>query len=103
MSSLGTFDIGDQVKATATFTNLAGVLTTPTTVQFQVEDADGLETSYTQASPEVANPSTGVWTLTFTITTNAPGRWYVRTRGTAVVLAADEDWFDVKRSVFAVP
>ena len=103
MSSLGTFDIGDQVKVTATFVDFAGVLTTPTAVKFQVEQADGTETSYTQAAPEVANPSTGVWTLLITLTANDPGRWYVRTRGTAFLLAADEDWFDVKRSVFTVP
>ena len=103
MSSLGTFDIGDEVQVTATFTNLAGVLTNPTALTFQVEQASGVETSYTQVSPEVANPSTGVWTLTFTITANDPGRWYVRSRGTTGVKAADEDWFDVRRSVFTTP
>jgi len=110
MSSLGTFDIGDEVQVTATFTNLAGVLTNPTALTFQVEnpanpDASvvAAETPYTQVSPEVANPSTGLWTLTFTIAVNAPGRWYVRARGTTGVKAADEDWFDVRRSVFTTP
>jgi hypothetical protein len=103
MSSLGTFDIGDEVKVTATFTDVNGTLTNPTALTFQVEHADATEVAYTQASPEVANPSTGIWTLTFTITVNDPGRWYVRSRATAGVKAADEDWFNVRRSVFATP
>jgi hypothetical protein len=103
MSSLGTFDIGDQVEVTATFTNLAGALTNPSTLAWQVIQPDGTTTAYTQASTEVANPSTGVWTLTFVITANDPGRWHVRARGTAGVKAADEDWFDVRRSAFTSP
>jgi hypothetical protein len=103
MSSLGTFDIGDQVQVTATFTNLAGALANPTTLTWQVLQPGGTSTTYTEVSPEVANTSTGIWTLTFVITANDPGRWHVRSRGTAGVKAADEDWLDVRRSAFTTP
>lgn len=103
MANLGTFDIGDEVQVTATFTDLDGDLTTPGAYTFQVQQPDGTEVSYDENDVETDNPSTGVVTLTFTITANDPGRWYVRARGTAGLKAADEDWFYVKPSAFATP
>ena len=76
---------------------------TPSAVTFQVRLPDGTESSYDDADPEVDNPSTGVWTLSYVIADNIPGRWAVRARGTTGVLAADEDSFYVAPSVFATP
>ena len=61
------------------------------------------ETTYDQDDVETDNPSVGIRTLTFVVDINVPGRWYVRARGNAGLKAAEEEWFNVRRSVFATP
>ncbi len=84
------YDIGDAPVATATFRNIAGVLTDPTTVTVKLLSPEGTQTTITPT-----NPSTGVWSAqvpTFT----APGIWVVKFFGTGAVVAAEETKMQVR-------
>lgn len=99
--SLGTFQIGDRVKLTATFTSEAGALTDPTVCSWRIQHPDGVIDTY--ALTDMAKVSLGVWYLLYTVTANTPGKWWSRPRSTAGVIAADEEFFEVERSAFATP
>jgi hypothetical protein len=99
--SLGTFQVGQSVTITATFKNTAGVVTDPTTVVWRIQHTDGVIQTF--ALSDLVKVSTGVYTLTFTITGTAYGPWWSRPTGTAGVIAADEQMFVVKRSAFVAP
>ena len=108
-TKLGDYDIGDEVIITALFTDaVTGAAADPTALTWRILHPDtGTQVvdDYTEASPEVDNPTVGTWTLTFTITAAdfIPGAYWSRPAGTATIVAADEAWFRVKRSSFATP
>lgn len=92
--NIDTFDIGDRIAATATFTNDSDVATDPTTITFRVRTPAGTTTSYVYGTDaEVTKTSTGIYK--FTKTVDAAGVWAVRAVGTGTVVAADEGLFVV--------
>ena len=101
MSNLGTFQVGQRVKITATFTSETGALTDPTVCSWRIQHRDGTVDTY--ALVDMVKISLGVWYLLYTITANTPGRWWSRPRSTAGVIAADEDYFEVEASAFVTP
>lgn len=97
---MNSYPAGNQIVLTSTFTIAAtGAVANPTAVKVRVTDPLGSETDYTGG--QLSNPSTGVFTVTITVTT--PGVWNYRAEGTGAVFAAQEGQFVVRRSPFANP
>ena len=88
-----TYDIGDKVRVTGTFT-VADVATDPTTVTLRVLAPGGTVTPYTYALSEVTKSGTGVYYKDISITT--AGIWYYRWLGTGTVEAGGEAEFYVR-------
>jgi hypothetical protein len=86
------YHVGDELRATATFKNLALVLTDPTTVTISIEEPDGTLTPYTYPAT-VDKLSTGVFYKDFI--PDAPGRWKARAIGTGAVAQVDREEFIV--------
>jgi hypothetical protein len=86
-----TYDVGDQVRVTATFTSLTGALTDATAV-CTVKHPDG-----TLTTPAVTHGTTGVYTADIPI--DAQGAWWYRFVGTGAVIAASEETFFVRTRV----
>jgi hypothetical protein len=93
MVPLGTYDVGDGVRVTTQFKNLAGTLTNPTVVTCQVKDPSG-----TITTPTPTLSSAGIYYTDITLSTN--GNWYVRFAGTGLVIAAVEGHIKVLESNF---
>ena len=87
------YDVGDGVRAIATFKNLSGVVADPPAVTFQLKDPAG-----TITTPAVTQASTGVYRADFTLSTE--GFWYLRFVGTGAVIAAYEQKIKVRPSEF---
>jgi hypothetical protein len=103
MSVIGRFDVGDSIVVTSTFRDTSRALTNPSTVVFKVINPNGDVDTYTTPSGSITNPSTGVFKLAYTITSNLPGNWSVRAKGTAGLVTAGEAIFEVRRSAFPTP
>lgn len=84
-----TYDIGDQVRVQATFTNSEGALTDPTVV-LTVERPNG-----SVSTVSTTNPSTGVYQGL--VTTDAEGHWHYRFQGSGALIAAEVGEFYVRR------
>lgn len=94
-------DRGDTRIATATFTNLAGVPTNPSTVTFKVMDPSGVASQRNYVSgtdAEVTNPSVGVFKLTLSYTIS--GVWLLRVEGTGAVAEVISGLVDVREDAF---
>lgn len=87
---MATYDIGDEVRMTATFTDLDGNNADPTTVTCTVEDPDG-----TTSTPTVQNPNVGVYYAD--ISPDQAGKWWFRFDGTGALVAAEEGSFAVRK------
>lgn len=83
------FDIGDSVRLTATFTNLAGSLTNPTTVVCTIRRPDGNSSTLSNSTS-----STGVYTADVTV--DQSGEWNYRWSGTGALVVAEEGSFYVR-------
>ena len=92
-----TYDIGDTIRLTATFT-VSDAVTDPTTITLKVKDPVGTITSYTYAAGTVTKASTGVYTKDIALTLSGP--YFYRWEGTGTVPTADETWLDVEKSQF---
>ena len=92
------FDVGDTIRLTGTFTDAAGVATAPSgTVYIKVLDPGGTATTY--SGTQLTNSSTGVYYVD--VCANASGRWYWRTEANGSgCYGADESYFDVELSRF---
>lgn len=92
---------GQTVALTFSFTDAAGVAANPTTVTCTVEEPDGTETTYTDATtPAISNPSTGSFQLL--LAPDVSGMWSYRAKGvTGTTVAVVEGQFSVLTSVFA--
>jgi hypothetical protein len=88
-----TFNTGDGVRITATFTDLTGTITDPTTVTFQAKDPHGAVT----VEP-ATKQATGVYYADLILTT--PGTWHYRWVGTGAVVAANEGQVVARPSAF---
>lgn len=91
------YDIGDTRRLTATFTNLAGAATDPTTVTFKVKVPDGTITTYIYGThAELAKSATGVYYVDYSIT--QAGRYSYRFEGTGTVATAENGEFYARRN-----
>ncbi len=91
-------DIDDSRRLTATFKNLAGTNTDPTTATIIIREPDGTEItkSGTVAVPdELTNDTVGVWSYDFTITNT--GRHIVRWKGVGAIITAERSEFWVRQ------
>jgi uncharacterized protein YjdB len=88
-----TYNVGDGVRITATFTDITGAINDPTTVTFQAKDPHGAV---------ITNPatkqSTGIYYADLVLT--APGIWHYRWAGTGAVTAAIEGQLTARPSAF---
>ena len=94
---MASYDIGDAVRVTGTFTDADGVATDPTTVTGKYKDPSGNET--TDESP--TNSATGVYY--FDIEIDESGKWLYRLEGKTVTPSnqgAAEGSFQVNASNF---
>lgn len=84
------FDIGDQIRLSVAFTDLAGTAADPTTVVCTVRKPDN-----TTSTPSVTNDSTGAYHSDLTL--DLDGSWYFRFAGTGALVVAEEGTFVVSR------
>lgn len=91
---MATYNVGDLVQLTASFTTVAtGAATNPTTTTITVRDPDGNITT-----PAVSTPSTGTFTAQVSATTG--GTWQWRAVGTGACQAANQGQFYVEPNSF---
>ena len=93
MSTPNTYDVGDRVRLTGSFYDLAEALASPTAVVCRVLSPSGVA-----STPATANPSTGVYTAD--VDADEDGYWAYRFEGTGAVVAAGEARFIVSPSLF---
>ena len=94
-----TYDYGDQVRVTCTFTNLAGSAADPTGITFKWRTPAGTTSSYVYGTDaELVKSATGIYYVDLTL--NVEGTWYYRFEGTGALVAADEGHLLVKDSAF---
>lgn len=87
------FDIGDAVTVSATFTDRDGAAADPSTVTLRIKKPDDTVTVVNQGS--LTNESAvGAWS--YTVTIDQAGQWWVRWEGTGTVTAAEEEMFYVR-------
>lgn len=84
------YDIGDQPRATVTFTDLDGTTTDPSTVTCTVRKPDGTITEPVAASAE----PDGTWYADIPV--DQAGTWRIRFEGTGALIAAVESRFQVR-------
>lgn len=94
---MNTYQVGDLVRVTGTFTNDAGALADPTTVSIFVKLRDGSTSTYTYPTT-VTKSSTGIFYADHTVT--AEGWYDYRVVGTGAVTTAGEGSFQVPDSQF---
>ena len=96
-----TYDIGDIVTITGTFTDTGGVVGDPTTVHFLYDTPSSTAPSTatrtstsTGAVGGITKASTGVYK--FPITTTGHGLYETRFTSTGALTASGESWFSVR-------
>lgn len=94
-----TYDVGDEIRVTGTFTNSAGTATDPTAVLFKVKNPAGTITTYTYGTDaELVKSATGVYYVDLDLATS--GTWYTRFYSTGTGQAAVESTINVRESEF---
>ena len=96
-----TYDVGDIVTITGTFTDTGGTVGDPTTVHFLYDTPTSTAPSTatrtstsTGAVGGITKASTGVYT--FPITTTGQGLYETRFTSTGALTASGESWFSVR-------
>ena len=89
------FDVGDTKRLQATFKDIAGVLTDPTTTTFTLVQPDSVVVTHNVVGPDLINPSTGVFYVDFPIIQERNHSWSMA--GTGVVAQKDEGEFHARR------
>ena len=102
MTTIGEFDIGDRPIITATFADVTGGSGVASAVTFIVRTPAGVETAVDSPNAAIANPSSNVWTYTMA-TTTAAGRYEIRAKATAGLIAATEANLFIRTSAFSSP
>lgn len=95
---MATYQLGTQVQLTVTFTDAAGALVDPTTVNLFMQKPGDTVQTYTYPAPgTVTRLSLGVFA--YTITTDTVGRWFYAWQGLGAVVVSTPDLvFDVQPS-----
>lgn len=96
-----TFDIGDQVRVTGTFTDTGGTVGDPTTVHFLYDTPTSVAaTTATRTSTStgsvggITKLSTGVFF--YDVTATGQGKYETRFTSTGSLQASGESWFSVR-------
>ena len=85
-----TYDVGDLVKVTGTFTDSDGNAVDPTALTVYYKDPSGnISELVYLTDTDVVKASTGVYTANVDVS----GRWYYRFKGTGSAQAAGETFF----------
>lgn len=93
---MATYDLGDVVRVTGTWTDSDGTATDPGTIVFSYTDPEGTATSLTYGvDAEVVKSSTGVYYVD--VTASLEGTWFWRWVATGSGASADEGQFAVTR------
>lgn len=92
------YDRGDKVHITGTFTNASGTYIDPSNVYLQVVTPAGVHTDYAYPAT-ISRTSSGVYYHDLTI--DQIGAYYYRVHASGIGQAAAEGSFTVKRSKFA--
>jgi RPA family protein len=96
---MATYDKGDLVRVTGTFTNAAGTAIDPTMVKFQVLNPAGTTTTYTYGvDAALVKSAVGVYYVD--ISADVTGIYYYRFYSTGTGQAADEGQFTSDESRF---
>ena len=90
------YDVGDIIRITGSFTDLAGTLVDPSTVSLKLKNGGTLMTLAYPA--DIQRSSTGVYYYDLNVT--LPGTWKWRWYSTGTGQAAEEGSFTVNRSAF---
>jgi hypothetical protein len=94
-----TYDKGDLVRLSASFTTAAGAALDPTVVICQVKSPAGTTTSYTYGVGEtIMRESMGHYHID--LSASIAGTWHYRWYSTGTGQAADEGYFTVARGEF---
>lgn len=92
------YDIGDQVRVTTTFTDLAGVVADPSTVTCDVKTPRGVSTAYVYGTDaSLTKTSTGIYNLDLDLT--EAGTWAWKFNGSGSLKAADQGRISVRKSL----
>jgi hypothetical protein len=92
------YDIGDQVRITTTFTNLAGAVADPTVITCVVKSPLGTSTTYTYGTDaELTRTSTGIYNLDLSIVD--AGTYKYKFAGIGALVTADQGRVEVRRSL----
>ena len=95
-----TYDIGDLVRVTGTFTNAAGTATDPAVVKFSYRDPSENITTLTYGTDAaVVKSATGIYYSDVSI--DEAGVWWFRWFSTGTGQAAGESWVDVRKQYTA--
>jgi hypothetical protein len=93
-----TYDVGDGIRLKAQF-KVTGSFVDPTIIDLEVRDPLGNIEYYYYASGTISKEAVGRY---FTdIFVGLSGQWWYRYASTGTVLASDEQYLIVERSVFA--
>jgi len=94
-----TYDYGDLVRVTGTFTNAAGTATDPTAVLCKYRNPSGTITTLTYGTDAaLVKSATGIYYTD--INANESGVWRYRIYSTGTGQGAAETFFEVSRTVF---
>lgn len=94
--------IGQQIRNTGEFRDLANTLTDPSALVFVIRAPNGEETRYEYGTDvEVVKDSTGVYHVDVTL--EQSGDWYVRWEATGAVITAGDQVVRVEPSPFDIP
>lgn len=101
--TINTYDIGDNVRCSAAFTDANSTAFDPDVVRFKLKPQGQSITTYVYGTDsELVKDSTGNYHVDVDVT-SLPGTWYYRFEGESsagVGQGADEVWFQVEKSVF---
>lgn len=90
-----TYDVGDLVRVTGTFTDSDGTAVDPTTVTVYHKDPSGNITEWVYLTDtDVVQDTNGTYYADIDI--DESGRWYYRFKGTGSGQAAGETYFQVR-------
>ncbi len=96
---MNSYDLGDQVRLSATFTDVDGAAVDPTVITVKWAAPNGAVTDLTYGVDlNVTQEETGVFYVDFV--PDAAGTWAYRWESSGTVTAAAEGAFMVRRSAF---
>ncbi len=92
------YTIGQLVRVTGTFTNVAGAAADPTTIKFKYLTPAAKTSLVYGTDGALVKDSTGVYHVDLTL--DKEGKWRYRFEGTGALIAAGEGEFQVANSPF---